>query len=375
MAHDGPKRPIPSFDRAREQIAARRAERLRRLHYGGEPPPIEPDVFPVYLSFREAIGWIAYGRITALEGDLPEVTAFYDRWKHMVLVGGSDLARRHSLVVSMRHVIARVHWWQRNKSRRRKLVPLDPLHHIARAHVRWAIRNHGGGANATLSSLLNDARELLAAEDRHEAAISKARRTLIAEIAAGEIEAFGLPGTWRTKTYASGQPVAIPPTYFANPNNTIRLDGWATCSDDVSPDTWAKWSGPDYGDVRLKRADIMRLWPANVLPAWLNPMQAVAWIVTRNPGIVELAAEPRPNLTAEAAGVWDLPRDGVSLLWLNLHVGSERAEAELKSLVQAARDGIVTVTGLRTSDHTRHPLGADWWHDHVLAECRARRNE
>ena len=114
----------------------------------------------------------------------------------------------------------------------------------------------------------------------------------------------------------------------------------------------------------------MRLWPADVLPAWLNPMQAVAWIVTRNPDVVELAAEPRPNLTADAAAVWDLPRDGVSLLWLNLYVGSERAEAELESLAQAARDGIVTATGLRASDRTRHPLGADWWHDHVLAECR-----
>ena len=76
-------------------------------------------------------------------------------------------------------------------------------------------------------------------------------------------------------------------------------------------------------------------------------MQCVAWIVTRDPNVVRLAAEPPPNLTAETTEAWDLPRDGINLLWLNLHVGQERAEAELEALVQAARDGKTTSTGLQ----------------------------
>ena len=160
----------------------------------------------------------------------------------------------------------------------------------------------------------------------------------------------------------------IPPTFFANPNNTIRFDGWATCSDDAPADVWMTWSGPEYGDVRFTSAGVTGLWPNEILPAWWNAMQCVAWIVTRDPNVVRLAAEPPPNLTAETTEAWDLPRDGINLLWLNLHVGQERAEAELEALVQAARDGKTTSTGLRMSDNARQPLTAEWWQDY--GPCR-----
>jgi hypothetical protein len=34
------------------------------------------------------------------------------------------------------------------------------------------------------------------------------------------------------------------------------------------------------------------------LPAWITPMQAVAWIVTRDAAVVALAAEPPAKLTS-----------------------------------------------------------------------------
>jgi len=371
VTNDSFRRAIPHGNREQERVAARRNERLGRLHYGGEPEPLEPKTLPVFLSFRQVIGWIAFGRITALDSDPPEVARFFANWKYKTVWGTPELARKHSLAVAMRHVIARVRWWQRDKKRTRKLGQLAPIHVHDRAHVRWAIRHHGGRARSALASLLEDVKAMRAEETSREAVIYEARLKLITAIASANIEALGLPGIWRTKTHKSGQHIPIPPTFFANPNNTIRLDGWATFSDDAPVNVWATWSGPDYGDVRFKSADIVRLWPKDSLPAWLNAMQCIAWMVTRDPGVVRLAADPTPNMTAEAAEIWDLPRDGVSLHWLNLYVGRDCAESEVAALVQAARDSQIATTGLRAGDNTRQPLSADWWQDHVLAECRS----
>ena len=71
MARDDPPRLIPTADRGREQIAARYTSRMSRLYgasEGNDALPVEPDVYPFWLSFEEVIGLIAFGRITALSG-------------------------------------------------------------------------------------------------------------------------------------------------------------------------------------------------------------------------------------------------------------------------------------------------------------------
>jgi hypothetical protein len=209
------------------------------------------------------VGWIAYRQITALEGDTPDTARFFERWKHKTMWGGSDVERRHSLVHAMRRVIARVRWWQRSKRQRRASTAahLRPLDRIARSHVRWAIRHHGGTADSTLGLLRADVRQLLAAEAAHDATISRARQHLWAEMAAENIVALGRPGIWRKRQFKSAMHEPIPAIFCANPHNTIRLDGWATCADSAPAEEWANWSGPEWGDVKFRRKDVLNLWP------------------------------------------------------------------------------------------------------------------
>jgi hypothetical protein len=67
---DRSSRQIPPFDRERERIAVRYNQKQRRLRYGGEPLPQEPEVDAVFLAFSEVVGRIAYRRLSALEATL-----------------------------------------------------------------------------------------------------------------------------------------------------------------------------------------------------------------------------------------------------------------------------------------------------------------
>jgi hypothetical protein len=112
----------------------------------------------------------------------------------------------------------------------------------------------------TVALLRADVRQLLAAQAAHEIAIERATAILCAEIAAGHIVAYGRPGIWRKRRFTSGLPEAIPSVFFAEPENTIQADGWATCGWDMSGQNWADWNGPDWGNVRFKRDDAFELF-------------------------------------------------------------------------------------------------------------------
>jgi hypothetical protein len=267
VARDNSSRLIPTNARKRETVAARHTTRRRRL-YGAsgssDPAPVEPDVYPVWLSSEEVIGLIAYGRITALSGAVPGEPPFFERWK-LEVSGWSGVERRYPLVRDMRWVIARIRWWQRRKRRHGPPVPcpLHALDRIKRGHVRWAIKHHSGTAASTLAQLRADVRQMHAARTAHAMAIERATANLCAEIAAEHIVAWGRPGTWRKRQFTYGIHEPIPPVFFANAHNTIRRDGWATCADSVTMDVWANWSGPDWGDVRFKRDDVLALLRSN----------------------------------------------------------------------------------------------------------------
>ena len=73
----------------------------------------EPEVYPVFLSSDEIIGLIAYRRTTALSGRPPGAPAMFYRWKSH-LIAGSLEERQHPLVIAIRLVLSRVHWWREN---------------------------------------------------------------------------------------------------------------------------------------------------------------------------------------------------------------------------------------------------------------------
>lgn len=261
MAQDDLPRLIPTADHERESIAARYTIRVRRIFGTSDTAvPSEPAVLPVFLSVDEVIGLIAYGRTAALSGPAPGAPPIFERWKRH-LNGGSIYERQYPLVQQMRLVLARVWWWKSNKRKRACPTdcPIRPLDRVARGHVRWAIRSHGKSGVGTVALLRTDVRRLLAAQTAHQIAIDRAVAILCAEIAAEHIVAYGRPGVWRQRAFRSSLHEAIPSVFFANPHNTIQADGWATCGRDMSAQNWA--NGPDWGDVRFKRDDVLKLLP------------------------------------------------------------------------------------------------------------------
>ena len=256
---------IPIEDRKRELIAARHSARVRRLYgtiQGKQPASGVPAVLPVYMSADEVIGLIAYDRSTALSEPAPGAPPIFERW-HSHLTGGSVDERQYPLVRDMRLVLARVRWWHLRKRKRAGPTecPTKPLDRIARGHVRWAIRGKERTAIETIALLRTDVRQLLAAQTAHEIAIERATAILCTEIAAEHIVAWGRPGVWRTRRFKGGIHEAIPPVFFANPQNSIIADGWATCGwdTDTTAQDWADWKGPEWGDVRFKRDDALSL--------------------------------------------------------------------------------------------------------------------
>jgi hypothetical protein len=104
-------------------------------------------------------------------------------------------------------------------------------------------------------------RQWLRACEAHDLVIERATAVLCAEIAAENIVAWGQPGVWRTRRFTRGIHEALPSVFFANPHNTIQCDGWATRGWDTSAQHWANWNGPDWGDVRFRRDNVLKLWP------------------------------------------------------------------------------------------------------------------
>jgi hypothetical protein len=243
----------------------------------GERPDSTQE-YPPWLSAEQILGVIAYGRLNALNEPAPGEPPFFERWNIMVS-GGYTLDRRHPLAVEMRRAIARAKWWKMRKRLHSGLLrcPILPLDGYRRACVRLAIRRQKTSATLALKSLLADVRQLHSARDQWAAKIDAAISKLCDGVSSGAIVAFGRPGEWRKKSL-TGIHEPIPPQFFASAYSTITRDGWATCHSAAPDDLWVKWRGPDWGDLRFKRAD------------------AVSWL-----GLVSLATSDHAEIGPEAS--------------------------------------------------------------------------
>ena len=103
----------------------------------------EPNVDPVYLSWREAVGLLAFGSLTALDEADPAEIAFFQRWGSVAYISPRRV-RNDPLIERIRRVRLRVRWWILRKRLRTNSVPcpIKPLNSIDRTSVRYAIRKH-----------------------------------------------------------------------------------------------------------------------------------------------------------------------------------------------------------------------------------------
>ena len=345
---------IPIEDRKLELIAARHTARVRRLYGISETAQPEPAILPVFLTVDDVIGLIAYGRTKALDGPAPGAPPMFERWRSHVTGLPSD-DRQYPLVQQMRLVLARVRWWQSSKRRRSSPVscPIRPLDRISRGHVRWIIRRHKKPAVETIALLRADVRKLNAALSAHEIAIESAIAALCAEIAAEHIVAWGRRGVWSNRRYTSGIHERIPPEFFASPNNTILGDGWATCGWDVSVQHWADWKGPDWGDVRFKRDDVLRLIDRHFGPrsiqfsgGYISPL----FVTDEEKRIVELS---EPYILIYEGELYDSMRMLPILEWIVtserpfLFIGEGMNSSLLKLIVLNRQRGAMKVAAVR----------------------------
>lgn len=131
------------------------------------------------------------------------------------------------------------------------------------------------------------------------------------------------------------------------------------------------------------------------MPAWLSPMEAIAWIVSRHPQIVGYA-NPERNVTRvffikhtlpngkQVCGTDSLP-PGMTLGWLDAFAACDvdaplPAEQAMSELLDALRKGRVIARAIWSATGERRDMGSDEWHgltldspprnERVLLPCR-----
>jgi hypothetical protein len=226
----------------------------------------------VFWTWREAMSRVAFGSVDALDAPDPVEREFLERWGSSQ--GDSDEdedLRAHPLIKDLRFVRARVRWWKLRKQLSVKSTGcrLQPLRFWDRDRVRIAIRRSGGSATKALRCLLADVQHLRAAQKNRSERTKQAEAQILSWIISGRIVAYGRRGNCRTGDM-SGTHERIPPEFFVSFDNTIRTvdragprniisEDWATCSLDFLDKSqfWYVWKGPDFGDVRFKRDEVL----------------------------------------------------------------------------------------------------------------------
>ncbi len=252
-------------DYNREVIATRHSARIR-LYYGtAESTPPEPGSLPPFLTAAEAVGLIAYGQSQALNGPAPGSPPVFQRWNIQIEQWHPEVAR-HPLVRAMQSRLARVRWWKLRKRAGQPVAtcPTRPLDPETRDRIRRAIRSTRKSGVGTVALLRGDLRTLMAARVAHERKIAEASKALCAAAAEAKVTPVGRKGVWRKKLITGGMHEPIPREFFASPSNTILSDGWATRDLDLVGTNDVVPNGPDWGDVRFRREEVLSLLQATV---------------------------------------------------------------------------------------------------------------
>ena len=435
---------MPSRPTGQHVPATSEARFIRRFRYGADDivAPPEPDTYPVFLSVRQVLGHIAYGRTTAMAGRPPDAPPYFERWQSKVMAGKPCEPRHYPVFENMHRVVARVRWWQRCKrlSRHSTPSPIRPLNAINRMHLRRLLRRHAGMVTHAdhhstkpisekiafgrqlLAQLWRDTRDLYAAAADFQTKIDSAIATLNYEIARDALTAYGRRAERHSGQLASLRIVAdshevVSAMIFANSVMSVTVGDYIAPRIDIESATVevSDWEGPIWGHVRFKADEVFRLWkptgsrqeeqstiserlprgdrleePPLELPAWFTPMQAVAWIVTRDALIVDRASPERnairayiPNriLPDDKRAVADDPLPaGMTLRWLDAFAAfgwhnevdiPRPTDSAIAALLRALRQGTAVATALWVGAGERRPMGTDEWAGLVL-NCPSR---
>jgi hypothetical protein len=240
--------------------------------------------------------------------------------------------------------------------------------------------------NRPLGELANELHADMIVGERKMAALADAERQLFEAALSQQVTLDGQPYP-PTNSPDPGVPFEpIPPRHFHLPVAINLFHGSLSIAHGAPMETYAKWKGPDYANVRLPRVDVLKVAALRAEKhakkinrsfdaAHWNQYQALAWVHARSrelvakfasdaergafwieaklpsgePRLVEESAPP-PTLLEITLRTADIP-----------HADGRQFPESKRELLQALADGKVAATGLRNNmgDRTAIPA-ADW---------------
>lgn len=252
-----------------------------------------------FLSAKEALGLVAYGKVDGFIGLAPGEPDMMARWGSVSSEWGAGNkalpVRRVLSLLRLRHVWARVRW-RLTRDRRKdpwRACPVPPLGKGGREATRVLLREYGRGrpTPALIHAFTADIVQARTAAEDQAARLAAAERRLIDALAAGRLTVFGRPGHGAKRSMASHEHQQVPAAFFLHTHRAITLDGWATLrTDGTTPQReWEMWRGhpaPDWGDLRFRREEVAACLtpephPPKPLPAPVNPPEVAEVYVPR----------------------------------------------------------------------------------------------
>jgi hypothetical protein len=127
-----------------------------------------------------------------------------------------------------------------------------------------------------------------------EQRVAEATQTVIEALRAGRLVAYGLPSDADGALNRRVAHVPVPLGVLLHPAATVRLDDQITADGDA----WFERRALTFHDVRFQTAAVLALWPVQTpppvrlddLPADWTLIEAMAWIMLRDPAVVRDAA-------------------------------------------------------------------------------------
>jgi hypothetical protein len=215
--------------------------------------------------------------------------------------------------------------------------------------------------------------------------IADAARQVIEALRAEKLTAYGLPSSRNGSARHSTALEPVPLGVLLHPTTTIDLNGQIGTDSEAEMLIWMRRRALTYHDVMFQTSAVLALWPVEAsaprvtldqLPAAWTLLEAVAWIMLRDPAVVRDTAPETARAGAEIVARYRLPAGTVaatrhtganvnSVRRLDLHVAwtLDRDPTAEVCASPAAEDALLAAlrAGRLTVNASPHPMTpADW---------------